>query len=103
MRVNLHIDRLVLEGLSLSQAREVGAALERELVRLISEQGLPPAWGSSGAPGPVAISRLDAVPLDASPNLRPEALGAGIARRVHASVPRREPSGAGEPSGGRRP
>ncbi len=51
MNIQLHIERLVLDGLSLSrvQAQQMQGALEVELSRLLSEGGLAPQLLQSGA------------------------------------------------------
>lgn len=48
MRVELHIERLVLEGVSPTDRHAVASALERELGRLIRTRGLPAALRRSG-------------------------------------------------------
>lgn len=42
--VNLHIEHLVLDGVSEQERERVGQALQAELSRLLSEQGLPNGW-----------------------------------------------------------
>ena len=42
--VELHIERLVLHGIAPRDRRRVGAALQQELTRLLSEQGIPAGW-----------------------------------------------------------
>lgn len=51
MNINLHIDRLVLEGISLSPAEQplLQAAMEAELTRLLMSGGLRDALQSGGA------------------------------------------------------
>ena len=39
--INLHIDHLILNGFERIDRRRVSAAVQSELTRLISEQGLP--------------------------------------------------------------
>lgn len=40
-RIELHIDELVLHGVPLNDAGQIGLAVERELTRLLSLHGLP--------------------------------------------------------------
>ena len=42
--VNLHIEHLVLDGVSEQERERVGQALQAELSRLLAEQGLPTGW-----------------------------------------------------------
>jgi hypothetical protein len=78
MKVNLHIDRLVLEGFSKAEGRTIGATLERELGHLITAGGLPPHL-KGGAP----IPHLDTGTLNLSPQTRPHAVGRQLARQVY--------------------
>lgn len=99
--ISLHIERLVVDGLPLTeaQAARLQASVERELARLIAERGDPGAWGGAdagrrGAPAPVV--RWDAA--------RPHQLGRALAGGVLASLDRRSQSPGtaahpGEPHG----
>jgi hypothetical protein len=80
MNVRLHIDRLVVDGIALGPAagRRLQAAVESELTRLITANGLGhPAHGAA-----VPSLRAGAIPLD--PN--PARLGAHIARVVYQGL-----------------
>jgi hypothetical protein len=79
--IHLHIDRLVLEGVTLPPGggAAVGAALEAELGRLLAAGGLAEGW-QAGA----AVPRLAAGPVSLTSN--PENLGAGIARAVYGGL-----------------
>lgn len=78
MSIHLHIDRLVLEGLPLSQGDGplLQAALESELTRLLGD-------GLSGelAKG-AAVPRLKAQGIDVAPSDGPKAIGRKIAGSV---------------------
>jgi hypothetical protein len=82
--VSLHIERLVLDGVPLSRAdaTRLKGAVERELTRLLGEEGrrldgTARAEHALGAP---------AVALTAP--LRPLGLGERIARSIHAALER---------------
>ena len=77
-RVELRIDDLVLEGLSPAEAREVGAALERELARLVRERGAPERGGAVEIAAPAEIERW--------PGEAPAALGARLAGAIHGRL-----------------
>jgi hypothetical protein len=83
MEINFHIDRLVLEGLPLtpSQGAAVQAAIEAELARLISDNGLAPAFTSS-----LAIPRLAASNIQLSGEKNPTRLGQQIAQALFAGI-----------------
>ncbi|MBX3057993.1 MAG: hypothetical protein KF770_16120 [Anaerolineae bacterium] len=79
MDVNLHIERLVLDGITLS-AREravLGTAVSDELTRLINEGGLPANLPASGI---VPSIPAGAIQLDNDNN--PARLGQQIAQAV---------------------
>jgi hypothetical protein len=83
MKVTLHIESLVLNGLPLKREdqRSLRASVERELARLLARDGLHPALTASGA-----ISALNApvVPLDAGK--KPAELGRWIAGAIHRGI-----------------
>lgn len=80
MDVNLHIERLVLDGITLS-AREravLGTAVTDELTRLINEGGLPASLPASGI---VPFIPAGAIQLGGDHN--PSLLGQQIAQAVY--------------------
>jgi hypothetical protein len=84
MRIVLHIDHLVLDGLPLEagQGARVSAAVERELARLLGS--------ATGFAGPLA--RGGAVPRVAGPDIalgsaeRPDAIGSKVAYSIHRTI-----------------
>lgn len=83
MNVNLHIERLILDGLpvSSSQGPAVRAALERELGRALAQSALPTQWSTGGA-----VPRLPAQQFNLAPGERPDAIGRHIARSLHRGI-----------------
>jgi hypothetical protein len=79
--VRLHIDRLVLDGVDVPYAShdELRAAVEQELVRLISSGGLPRAFAMGLAVPAVGGPAIDG----AGP---PRKLGAAIAGAVYGGI-----------------
>jgi hypothetical protein len=78
-RCELHVDELVLEGMRPADARRVGAALERELARLVRERG---------APDPRVAATAGAAPVE-MPLRRGEApgpLGARLAGAIYGRL-----------------
>ena len=65
--LHVHVDELVFEGFSPAESHRIAAALERELARLLAEQGLP--W--------TEFSAIDAGRIRLSGS--PERIGARIA------------------------
>jgi hypothetical protein len=60
MSVNLHIERLILDGLSVSDAQGpiISAAVEKELTRLLAAGGLERSLQSGGAWPSVPVSNI---------------------------------------------
>jgi hypothetical protein len=72
-RTELAIDTLILDGVRPADADLVGAALERELARLVRERGVPDGAADSPVPAKVDLSMGEP----------PEALGARLADAVY--------------------
>ena len=84
MNINLHIEKLVLDGLDIGPGQDgkVKAAVEAELSRLLQEGGI-----SSGLQGGGALSNIRVNhPVQISGNANPKALGAQIARSVYGGI-----------------
>jgi hypothetical protein len=81
--IGLHIDELVLHGFAASDRHAIGAAVERELARLIGEQGLPPAIGQSGERW-----RLDGGAFNLAAGAPAQVIGTQVARAVYAGLVR---------------
>jgi hypothetical protein len=83
MNVNLHIERLVLEGIDLGSAYHplLQAALEAELGRLLAMGGL----GAALAPG-TTVASLPAGGLQLSADDSPTQLGRKIAQSVYRGI-----------------
>lgn len=83
MNINLHIERVILDGLAVapSQRGLVQSALEAELVRLLASGGLAAALSSSGA---MPVLRVSDLPL-AMPS-EPAQLGSQIAQAVYGGI-----------------
>lgn len=83
MNINLHIERLVLEGLEIAaeQGPVLQAALEGELSRLLSERGLSPSFAQG-----VAVPRLSARDIQIASASNPTELGQQIAQSVYGRI-----------------
>jgi hypothetical protein len=79
-RIDINIERLILDGLTLSPRDRValGAALEGELARLIAGGGLP-----AGLAGGGAVPSLPAAAIQLSGDNDPAHLGRQIAGAVY--------------------
>lgn len=83
MKLRVHIDRLVLDGYSLTAAetRVVKAAMERELARLLAREGVGQELRARAAVADVRGGAFQ--PASGEP---PPRLGERIARSVHAGI-----------------
>lgn len=83
MNINLHIERLVLEGLPVTslQSAHVRSAVERELGRMLVEGGLPEQWRGGGA-----VPRTPAQQFNLAPGDGPAATGTSIAQSVYRGI-----------------
>lgn len=87
-RIEVHIDRLVLDGVPPHQARAVAQAVARALSQSLAERGL----GASILAGP-AIERIAAGSLALAPSAPPAEVGGRIGHTVAAALaaPGRKP------------
>lgn len=83
--VEIHIERLVLEGVSPIDRHRIGAAVERELARLLSERGLPS--GLEGDPSTVRhLRHVDGGSFRRGPVDRPQTVGTRVAEGVYQGL-----------------
>ena len=76
--LDLHIGELVLDGLQGVGHTQVGAAVERELGRLVANHGIPPSLERSRA-----VASLDGGSFEVSSSPGAATVGEQIARAVY--------------------
>lgn len=76
--LELHIEELVLHGFSPRDRLSIGDAMQQEILRLITEQGLP---GIST--GPISLARLDVGSFQVAPGMKARAIGVQLAQHLH--------------------
>lgn len=83
MNLNLHIERLILDGLPLGdgQGAQVQQAVERELTWLLMAGELQNAWQSGGN-----VHRLQTAGIQIAQETRPTRLGEQIAGAVYGGL-----------------
>jgi hypothetical protein len=83
MKINLHIERLILDGLPVagSQGPLVQAAVEAELVRLLGVNGLSHELQVGGA-----VPEVAAGPFRLATETTPSKLGRQIAQAVYGGI-----------------
>ncbi|MFZ3168354.1 MAG: hypothetical protein WA130_12115 [Candidatus Methanoperedens sp.] len=79
--IKLHIEELVLHGFAPGDRYRIAEAVEREIARLFSEQGMPQSLNRGGE-----IERLDGGAFEAARGSKPEAIGAKVARTVYGGL-----------------
>jgi hypothetical protein len=83
MRIHLHIERLILDGLPVTslQGPQILAAVEQELGRLLTAHGL-----LDELRGGIAVPRVRAGAIQLEKENPPARLGQSIARAVHEGI-----------------
>ncbi len=79
--VELHIEELVLRGFAPGERYRIGEAMERELVRLFDEQGVPLSLAQS-----VDVSRLDGGAFEVAHGSKSETVGAQVAQAIYGGL-----------------
>ena len=84
MNINLHIERLVLDGLEIApeQRPVLQAAVERELSRLLTERGLSPSLAQGIAVPQISTGGIQLI------NSNPTQIGQHIAQSVYGGIGR---------------
>lgn len=83
MRIELHVERLVLEGVPRADAERVVRALTRELEARLAAGDLP-----AGLRRGQEVPRLDAGRVRLGEAARPESTGSRLADAVHGALKR---------------
>lgn len=82
-RIELEIEELVLHGFAPGDRHRIGAAVERELARLLAKRGVSPSLTRD-----VEIARLDAGAFRTAPGAKAEAIGTRVAQSVNRGLSR---------------
>jgi hypothetical protein len=79
-QIDIYIDELVLHGFERGDRYRIASAIEAEIARLLTEQGLPfaPAHDHSA-------EVLDAGQFDMT-KAKPESVGSQVAQKIHAGL-----------------
>ncbi|MFI5101921.1 MAG: hypothetical protein ACHP9V_00980 [Terriglobales bacterium] len=81
MKIHLHIERLVLDGLPVDQPRILRNALEQELAGRLMEGGLSPELRSGGA-----VPHVRGGAIELGQGSHPARLGTQIAGAVYRGI-----------------
>jgi hypothetical protein len=83
MKINLHIERLVVDGVNIApgQGHLLQAGIESELARMLTEGGLSPDFTRS-----LALSRLSTSAVQMPEAGNPKHVGEEIAKSVYGGI-----------------
>ena len=81
--IELHINELVLHGFPRGEQHRIGESVRQELLRQLSEHGIPDALTLQGN-----VSRLNAGSIQVRQGSKPERIGRQVAEAVYGSVTR---------------
>ncbi len=81
--IELHIEELVLHGFEAGDRHSIGEAVERELSRLFTEQGVPPSLERGSR-----IDSLKGGDIKITPGSSAEVIGARVAQAVYGGLKR---------------
>ncbi len=79
--IDLHIHELILRNVPYAQRHHIAAAVEQELTRLLTEQGVPPSLAQSGYLPQVNVDHIQ-VAADA----KADVIGGQIAQSLYSKL-----------------
>ena len=77
--IELHIEKLMLHGFSPSDRHRIGEAVELELTRLFTEQGISLTKGGE-------LSSMDGGQFNVAPSSKAEVIGSQVAQSVYKNM-----------------
>jgi hypothetical protein len=81
LNIELHIEELALHGFAPGDRYRIAEAVERELQRLLAEEGAPALFG-----GAVDVARIDAGTFNLKPHANSEMIGAQVAQTIYSGM-----------------
>lgn len=81
MNIELRIEELALHGFAPGDRYRIAESVERELQRLLAEQGAPALFSAA-----IDLARIDAGAFDLKPNANSEMIGAQVARAIYSGM-----------------
>lgn len=76
--LELHIEELILHGFPVGDRHLISAAMQQELSRLFTEQGIPRSFTQSSE-----VPQLNAGNFQISSGMKPDAIGVQIAQSIY--------------------
>lgn len=81
MNIELHIEELVLHGFARKDQVRIQRAVEQELSRLLTEQGIPGGLAQGGE-----LQQLNGGSFNVRSGMRAEAVGAQVAQAIYGGM-----------------
>lgn len=78
MNLELHIEELILQGFPADDRHLISTAMQQELSRLFTKQGVPRSFTQNGS-----IEQLNAGTVQMTPAMKPDAIGIQIAQSLY--------------------
>jgi hypothetical protein len=79
--IDLHIEELVLHGFAPGERATIGAAVQRELTRLFTEQGIHPSLGSG-----CEAERVDGGTFQVQSGAKGNVIGTQVAQVIYKGL-----------------
>jgi hypothetical protein len=79
--LNLQIDQLVLHGFPVGDRHHIQAAIQQELTRLFTEQGVPPSLTQGGG-----VNQVNGGSFEMTVGAKADAIGTQIARSIYGGL-----------------
>lgn len=81
MNLELHIEELILHGFPASDRHIISTAMQHELSRLFTEQGVPRSLSQGGT-----INQIDGGSFEMATGTRADAIGTQIAQSIYGGL-----------------
>jgi hypothetical protein len=78
--IDFHIEELILHGFAAGDRDRIGAAIQQELTRLFTEQGMPRSMAQAG------IEQLKGGTFNVSAGMRADVVGTQIAQSIYGGL-----------------
>ena len=79
--IDLHIEELVLDGFAPTDRRAIAEAVQRELTRLLTDQGIHPSLSNG-----YEAERVDGGAFHVQPGARGNAIGTQVAQAIYGGL-----------------
>ncbi|NEQ22778.1 MAG: hypothetical protein F6K28_27080 [Microcoleus sp. SIO2G3] len=81
MNLEFHIEELILHGFEMRDRHLISTAMQQELSRLFTEQGVPRSLTQDST-----VPQLNGGTVETTPAMQPEAIGVQIAQSIYGGL-----------------